>query len=185
VWVRAGALVVVGEPGIGKTALLEYAAGRASGCLVVRAAGVQSEMELVFAGLQQLCAPMLDHLDRLPDPQRNALRIAFGLSAGPAPDAFLVGLAVLSLLSDAAEEQPLVCLVDDEQWLDCASAQVLGFVAHRLAARADPSGAGGRIRPARRGTHLGADRGDVPAPGRGSCGRDQAVSAGRGGRSDG
>jgi DNA-binding CsgD family transcriptional regulator len=135
--VRAGqsrALVVVGEPGIGKTALLEYAAGRASGCLVVRAAGVQSEMELVFAGLQQLCAPILDHLDRVPGPQRNALRIAFGLSAGPAPDAFLVGLAVLSLLSDAAEEQPLICLVDDEQWLDCASAQVLGFVARRLAA---------------------------------------------------
>jgi hypothetical protein len=128
------ALVVVGEPGIGKTALLEYAAGRASGCRIVHAAGVQSEMELVFAGLQQLCAPMLDHVNRLPGPQHDALRIAFGLSAGPAPDPFLVGLAVLSLLSDAAEEQPLVCLVDDEQWLDCASAQVLGFVARRLAA---------------------------------------------------
>ena len=135
--VRAGesrALVVVGEPGVGKTALLEYAAGRASGGRVVRAAGVQSEMELAFAGLQQLCAPMLDRLDRLPVPQRDALRTGFGLSAGPAPDRFLVGLAVLSLLSDAAEEQPLVCLVDDEQWLDGASAQVLGFVARRLAA---------------------------------------------------
>jgi len=112
------ALVVVGEPGIGKTALLEYAAGQASGCRVVRAAGVQSEMELAFAGLQQLCAPMLDHVDRLPVPQRDALRTAFGLSAGPTPDRFLVGLAVLSLLSDATDEQPLVCLVDDEQWLD-------------------------------------------------------------------
>jgi DNA-binding CsgD family transcriptional regulator len=135
--VRAGksrALVVVGEPGVGKTALLEYAAGRASGCRVVRAAGVQSEMELAFAGLQQLCAPMLDRLDRLPVPQRDALWTGFGLRAGPAPDRFLVGLAVLSLLSEAAEEQPLVCLVDDEQWLDCASAQVLGFVARRLAA---------------------------------------------------
>jgi DNA-binding CsgD family transcriptional regulator len=128
------ALVVVGEPGIGKTALLEYAAGQASGCRVVRAAGVQSEMELAFAGLQQLCAPMLDHVDRLPVPQRDALRTAFGLSAGPTPDRFLVGLAVLSLLSDATDEQPLVCLVDDEQWLDCASAQVLGFVARRLSA---------------------------------------------------
>ena len=126
--------MVVGEPGVGKTALLEYAAGRASGCRVVRAAGVQSEMELAFAGLQQLCAPMLDRLDRLPVPQRDALRTGFGLSAGPAPDRFLVGLAGLSLLSDAAEEQPLVCLVDDEQWLDSASAQVLGFVARRLAA---------------------------------------------------
>ena len=135
--VRSGtsrALVVVGEPGIGKTALLEYAAGRASGCRVVRAAGVQSEMELAFAGLQQLCAPMLDRLDRLPVPQHDALRTAFGLSTGPAPDGFLVGLAVLSLLSEAAEQQRLVCLVDDEQWLDCASAQVLGFVARRLAA---------------------------------------------------
>jgi DNA-binding CsgD family transcriptional regulator len=135
--VRAGesrALVLVGDPGIGKTALLDYAAERASGCRVVRAAGVQSEMELVFAGLQQLCAPILGHVDRLPVPQHDALRTAFGLSAGPAPDGFLVGLAVLSLLSDAAEERPLVCLVDDEQWLDCASAQVLGFVARRLAA---------------------------------------------------
>src|SRR6204780_1528835 len=91
-------------------------------------------MELAFAGLQQLCAPMLDHVDRLPVPQRDALRTAFGLSAGPTPDRFLVGLAVLSLLSDETAEQPLVCLVDDEQWLDCASAQVLGFVARRLSA---------------------------------------------------
>jgi hypothetical protein len=135
--VRAGvsrALVVCGEPGTGKTALLDYLAGRASGCRVVRAAGVQSEMELAFAGLQQLCAPMLDHLDGLPGPQRDTLRTAFGLSAGPAPDRFLVGLALLSLLADVAGEQPLICLVDDQQWLDRASAQALAFVARRLEA---------------------------------------------------
>jgi len=135
--VRAGesrALVVVGEPGVGKTALLDYLAGQASGCRVVRATGVQSEMELAFAGLQQLCAPMLDRVERLPVPQRDALRTAFGVSAGPAPDRFLVGLAVLSLLSEVAEERPLVCLVDDQQWLDRASAQILVFVARRLAA---------------------------------------------------
>src|SRR6266849_527242 len=135
--VRAGksqALVLVGEAGVGKTALLDYVAGHASGCRVVHATGVQSEMELAFAGLQQLCKPLLDHLDRLPGPQREALQIAFGLSAGPAPDRFLVGLAVLSLLSDAAEEQPLICLVDDQQWLDHASAQALGFAARRLEA---------------------------------------------------
>src|SRR4029077_9081022 len=91
-------------------------------------------MELAFAGLQQLCAPMLNRVDRLPVPQRDALWTGFGLSAGPPPDRFLVGLAVLSLLSDTAEDRPLVCLVDDEQWLDCTSAQVLGFVARRLAA---------------------------------------------------
>ena len=132
--VRAGesrALVVHGEPGVGKTALLEYLAEQASGCRVARAAGVQSEMELAFAGLHQLCAPMLDRLERLPAPQRDALRTAFGLSAGPAPDRFLVGLAVLSLLSEVAEERPLVCLVDDEQWLD----QRLGAGRWRSSAR--------------------------------------------------
>ena len=135
--VRAGegrALVVVGEPGVGKTALLDYLAARARGCRVARAAGIQSEMELAFAGLQQLCAPLLDHLEHLPIPQREALRTAFGLSAGPAPDRFLVGLAVLSLLSDVAGEQPLICLVDDQQWLDRASVQVLAFAARRLEA---------------------------------------------------
>src|SRR5246127_1432222 len=134
--VRAGegrALVVRGEPGVGKTALLDYLAERASGCLVVRAAGVQSEMELAFAGLHQLCAPMLDHAESLPIPQREALLTAFGLSAGPVPDRFLVGLAVLGLLSEAAGERPLVCMVDDEQWLDRASVQALGFAARRLA----------------------------------------------------
>jgi DNA-binding CsgD family transcriptional regulator len=135
--VRAGesrALVVCGEPGIGKTALFDYVAERAVGCRVFRAAGVQSEMELAFAGLHQLCAPMLDRLDRLPPPQDDALRTALGLAAGSAPDRFLLGLAVLNLLSDVTEEEPLVCLIDDEQWLDRASAQVLRFVARRLGA---------------------------------------------------
>ena len=126
--------MVHGEPGVGKTALLEYLAGQASGCRVVHAGGVQSEMELAFAVLHQLCAPMLDRLERLPPPQRDALRTAFGLSAGPAPDRFLIGLAALGLLSDMAGERPLVCIVDDEQWLDSASAQVLAFVARRLGA---------------------------------------------------
>jgi DNA-binding CsgD family transcriptional regulator len=128
------ALVVSGEAGAGKSALLDYLAGNASGCRLARAAGVQSEMELPFAGLHQLCAPMLDSLRRLPPPQRDAVRTALGMSSGPAPDRFLVGLGVLSLLSEVAEEQPLVCVVDDAQWLDRASAQVLGFVARRLVA---------------------------------------------------
>jgi len=135
--VGAGAsrvLVVRGEPGVGKTALLDYLAGHAPGCRVVRAAGVQMEMEFAFAGLHQLCAPMLDHLGRLPVPHREALRTAFGISAGAAPDRFFIGLAVLGLLSEVAQERPMVCIVDDEQWLDRASAQVLGFVARRLAA---------------------------------------------------
>ena len=131
-------LVAVGDPGVGKTVLLEYLAGRAARCQVARAAGVQSEMELAFAGLHQLCAPMLGRAGQLPVPQRDALRIAFGLAAGPPPDRFLVGLAVLSLLSEVAGEQPLICLIDDEQWLDHASAQALGFVARRLGA--DPVG---------------------------------------------
>src|SRR5271163_725244 len=131
---RSGVLVMHGEPGVGKTALLEYAVGSAAGLRVVRVAGVESEMELAFAALQQLCAPMLGQLGGLPDPQRTALGVAFGLSTGAAPDRFLVGLAVLSLLSEAAEQQPLLCVVDDAQWLDRASAQVLGFVARRLLA---------------------------------------------------
>src|ERR1700691_1264637 len=135
--VRAGGsrvLVVRGEPGVGKSALLDYLAGRAAGCQVVRAAGVESEMELAFAGLHQLLAPVLDHLEGLPVPQRDALRTAFGLSAGPVPDRFLVGLAVLGLVSEVAADRPLVCVVDDEQWLDRASVQALGFAARRLAA---------------------------------------------------
>jgi hypothetical protein len=128
------ALVVRGEAGVGKSALLEYLIGRASASRVVRAVGVQSEMELAFAGLHQVCAPLLGRLDRLPPPQHDALCTAFGLSGGVAPDPFLVGLAVLGLFSEAAEERPLVCVVDDVQWLDRASAQALGFVARRLLA---------------------------------------------------
>ena len=129
---QSAVLVLRGEPGIGKTALLGYAAERAAGFRVVRAAGVESEMELPFAGLHQLCGPMLGGLGRLPPPQRDALGTAFGLSAGAQPDRFLVSVAVLSLLSDAAEERPLLCLIDDAQWLDRSSAQVLAFVARRL-----------------------------------------------------
>jgi DNA-binding CsgD family transcriptional regulator len=135
--VRAGksrVLVVCGEPGVGKSALLDYLAGHAAGCRVARATGVESEMELAFAGLHQLLAPVLDRVAGLPAPQRDALRTAFGLSAGPAPDRFLVGLAVLGLVSEVAGEKPLICVVDDEQWLDRASVQALGFMARRLAA---------------------------------------------------
>jgi hypothetical protein len=128
------ALVVHGEAGIGKTALLDYLAGHVPGGRVTRAAGVQSEMELAFSGVHQLCTPLLDRLETLPGPQRDAVATAFGLTAGPTPDRFLLGLAVLSLLSAAAEQQPLICLVDDEQWLDRASAQILAFVARRLGA---------------------------------------------------
>src|SRR5215469_1948953 len=131
---RGRALVVRGEAGVGKSALLEYATGAAPDMRLVRAAGVESEMELAFAGVQQLCAPLLDRLEGLPAPQRDALGIAFGLRSGGVPDRFLVGLAVLTLLSEAAGDRPLLCLVDDAQWLDRASAQVLAFVARRLLA---------------------------------------------------
>jgi predicted ATPase len=121
--VRAGesrVLLVRGEPGMGKSALLDELAGQAHGCRVVRTAGVQSEIEFAFAGLHQLLAPMMDRAEQLPASQRDALRTVFGLNAGPAPDRFLVGLAVLSLLSEVAGEQPLVCVIDDQQWLDQA-----------------------------------------------------------------
>jgi DNA-binding CsgD family transcriptional regulator len=131
---RSGVLVMSGEPGVGKTALLDWAVESAAGLRVVRVAGVESEMELAFAALQQLCTPMLDQLGGLPDPQRAALGVAFGLKTGAAPDRFLVGLAALSLLSAVAERQPLLCVVDDAQWLDRASALVLAFVARRLLA---------------------------------------------------
>jgi len=129
-------MVVRGEAGVGKTVLLDYLATRAAGCQVVRVVGVQSEMELAFAGLHGICAPLLRHLDRLPTPQQDALRTSFGISVGTAPDRFLVGLGVLGLLSEAAGKRPLICIVDDAPWLDRASAQVLGFVARRLAADA-------------------------------------------------
>jgi DNA-binding CsgD family transcriptional regulator len=133
--VRAGrshALALRGEAGVGKSALLEHLVQYASRCSIARAAGVESEMELAFSGLHQLCAPFVGRLDRLPGPQREALGTAFGIRDGSAPDRFLVGLAVLSLLSDVAEERPLICVLDDAQWLDEASAQALAIVARRL-----------------------------------------------------
>jgi DNA-binding CsgD family transcriptional regulator len=131
---RSAVLVLRGEAGAGKTALLDHAVASAADLRVVRAAGVEPEMGLAFAGLHQLCGPVLDRRARLHSPQRAALETAFGLEAGPAPDRFLVGLAVLSLLSEVAGERPLVCVVDDAQWLDQASAQALAFAARRLAA---------------------------------------------------
>ncbi|HEY7440611.1 MAG TPA: AAA family ATPase, partial [Acidimicrobiia bacterium] len=131
-------LVVRGEAGIGKTALVDYLVAKAVGFRVARAAGVESEMEFAFAGLHQLCAPMLDRLGSLPAAQGDALRTALGLGTGDAPDRFLVGLGVLGLLSEIAEERPLVCVIDDAQWLDRASAQIIAFVARRLLA--DPVG---------------------------------------------
>ena len=127
-------LVVRGEPGIGKSALLEYVVQNASECRVTRVSGLQYEMELAYAGVHQLCAPIMDYRERLPDPQRRALETAFGLSTNPAPDRFIVGLAVLTLLSETAEEQPLVCVLDDAQWLDKASTVIMAFVARRLLA---------------------------------------------------
>src|SRR5215216_5382464 len=131
---RSRSLVLRGEAGIGKTALLKYLVESASDLTVAQAVGVESEMELAFSSLHQLCGPMLDRLPTLPAPQRQALEIVFGLSAGAAPDRFLVGLAVLSLFSEVADERPLLCVVDDAQWLDQASALTLAFVARRLLA---------------------------------------------------
>ena len=127
-------LVMRGQAGAGKSALLEYLVRSASGCRIGRAAGHEYEMELAYAGLHQLCAPLLDLRERLPGPQRDALAAAFGLSAAPAPDRFVVGLGVLGLLSAVAEEQPLHCVIDDAQWLDKTSALTLAFVARRLLA---------------------------------------------------
>ena len=132
---RAGesrTLLIHGEAGIGKTALLNYAVASAADMRVLHAAGVESEMELAFASLHQLCSPLLEAVEQLPAPQRDALEVAFGRTAGPAPDRFLVGLAVLTLLSGAAEERPVLCVVDDAQWLDEVSAKTLAFVARRL-----------------------------------------------------
>ena len=183
--VRGGesrALVVRGEPGVGKTALLEYVDGQASGFRVARAAGVQSEMELAFAGVHQLCAPMLDRLERLPVPQRDALRTALGISAGTAPDRFLVALAVLGLLSDVAEQRPLICLVDDEQWLDRASAQVLAFVARRLQAESVGVVFGGAASERRVGGTAGTGaRGSARGGCAGTAGLGASRAAGRAG----
>jgi DNA-binding CsgD family transcriptional regulator/tetratricopeptide (TPR) repeat protein len=131
---RSRVTVLRGEPGVGKSALLDYVSEQVDGWHVATATGVESEMELAYSGLHQLCAPMLDRLDRLPVPQRDALATVFGRCAGPAPEQFLVGLATLTLFADVAEQQPLVCMVDDAHWLDRASAQILGFVARRLLA---------------------------------------------------
>ena len=131
---QSRSLVLRGEAGIGKTALLDYLIASASDLVVIRAVGVESEMELAYASLHQLCVPLLDRLDRIPAPQRHALEIVFGLSSGAAPDRFLVGLAVLSLFAAVAEECPLLCVVDDAQWLDQTSELTLAFVARRLLA---------------------------------------------------
>src|SRR6202167_6363364 len=131
---RSAVLVMRGEPGIGKTELLRCLITEASGFGVARVAGVESEMELPFAGLHQLCAPMLGRLESLVEPQRRGLSVALGLASGDSPDRFLVALAALSLMAEASEEQPMLCVVDDAQWLDQASAQVLGFVGRRLLA---------------------------------------------------
>ncbi|MHB8235139.1 MAG: AAA family ATPase, partial [Solirubrobacteraceae bacterium] len=131
---QGGGLVLHGEPGVGKTALLEYAVERGQDFRVVRTLGVEGEMELPYAALQQLCSPILDLAGRLPAPQGDALSVAFGLSAGPAPSPFLVGLAALGLLSEASQEHALLCVVDDAQWLDRASARALVFASRRLLA---------------------------------------------------
>src|SRR5882757_519049 len=131
---QGGVLAIYGEPGVGKTALLEYAVEAASDFHATRTVGVEGEMELAFAALQQLCSPSLGLIEKLPAPQRDAVEVALGLSAGRTPNPFLVGLAALNLLSEAAEKQPLLCIVDDAQWLDRASARVLAFVARRLLA---------------------------------------------------
>ncbi|HEY2372164.1 MAG TPA: AAA family ATPase [Gaiellaceae bacterium] len=151
---RAGhsqVVVLRGDPGAGKSALLRYLSGRVDGWRVATAIGVESEMELAYSGLHQLCASMLDHLGRLPVPQRQALETVFGLSDGPAPDPFFVGLATLTLWADIGEERPLLCIVDDAHWLDQASAQIIGFVGRRLLAEriaivcAAPTGAGDSV----------------------------------------
>jgi predicted ATPase len=131
---QSAVLVIRGEAGIGKTALLQYATRQASDLRVEQVTGVEDEMELPYAGIHQLCAPMLPRLDALPQPQQDGLRVALGLTSGQVPERFLVGLAVLGLLSAEAEERPLLCLVDDAQWLDAASGLILGFVARRLLA---------------------------------------------------
>jgi DNA-binding CsgD family transcriptional regulator len=131
-------LVLHGEAGIGKTALLDYAAASASGLRTFRAVGVESERELPYAALHQVCGPILDRIERLPTPQQNALRTTFGLDEGPAPSPFLIGLALLNLLAEAADESPVLCLIDDAQWMDLSSARAFTFMTHRL--RADPIG---------------------------------------------
>src|SRR4026207_1176394 len=145
--VRSGeskVLVIRGEPGIGKSALLRYAARQASGFRIAELAGVEAGMELPYARIYQMCATMLDRVDALPAPQRDALNVSLGLTAGTVPDRLLVGLAGLGLLAAAAEDRPLLCLVEDAQWLDAASSQILGLVARRV--RADSAAIAGAVR---------------------------------------
>ena len=144
-------LVLRGEPGAGKTVLLDYLTQHPAGCQIARSAGAEPEAGMAFAGLHHLCTPFLSRLDHLPGPQREALRIAFSMQDGDTPDGFTVGLAVLSLLSEVARERPLICAVDDAQWLDRASAQTLAFVARRL--MAEPAAPGVRGASARRRAH--------------------------------
>src|SRR6478609_8388608 len=125
-------VVLRGDAGAGKSVLLDYVVERGCGWRIAAAVGIESETELAYGGLHQLCAPMLDHLDRLPAPQRSALATVFGLENGTAPDRFMVGLATLTLLAEVAEAQPLLCVVDDAHWLDDVSAQIILFVARRL-----------------------------------------------------
>ncbi|MFD1271141.1 AAA family ATPase [Streptomyces kaempferi] len=165
---RGGALVVVGEPGIGKSALLDHMAWTAVGFHVVRAAGVEAEAELPFGGLHQVCAPFLATLEHMPGPQQDALAAAFGLRTGTAPDRLMLSLAVLGLLSEAAARQPLICVIDDAQWLDPGSAQALTFVAHRVGA--EPLGlvfatrrAGGGLRGLQEVVLTGLGPGDARA----------------------
>ena len=134
----SGSLVFTGEPGVGKTRLLQYMADSAAEVSILRIVGAQSELRLGFAALHRLVMPYLNRLDRLAGPHRNALEVTFGLTGGPPPNRFLVSLAALALLSDVAAERPLVCLIDDAQWLDQESLAVLGFIARRL--YADPIG---------------------------------------------
>jgi DNA-binding CsgD family transcriptional regulator len=131
---RSRVVVLRGEAGIGKSALLDHLSDRLDGWRVARAVGVEAEMELAYSGLHQICSPMLQELERLPEPQREALETVFGLSAGVTPNRFLVGLATLTLFAEVAEQHPLACIVDDAHWLDQASEQILGFVARRLLA---------------------------------------------------
>ena len=134
----SGSLVLIGEPGVGKTRLLQYVADSATGVRILWIVGAQSELRLGFAALHRLLMPYLSRLDRLSGPHRNALEVTFGLTEGPPPNRFLVSLAALALLSDVAAERPVLCLIDDAQWLDQESLAVLGFIARRL--YADPIG---------------------------------------------
>ena len=160
---RSRVVVLRGEAGAGKSAVLDFVVERSDGFPVATASGSKSEMELAYSGLHQLCAPMLDHLGQLPIPQRDALGTVFGLQPGATPDRFLVGLATLTLLAEVAEQQPLLCVIDDAQWLDAASAQIFLFVGRRLLAERPNLNVSPRAAPA---SPLEADVDASPSPGR-------------------